>query len=172
MSVEPHSACPNGRFDRMIHHGIAAFACIALSFALAACGGSGKPSVSALEEKSRTLQLEFPPGGAVEHQLPFRIPGGVPPFKSSINDCPDWVTLFSDQGILAGSAPVEDHGRTFFCTYLITDSAIFGRRALSHGLRLVVGSSKAADSLSLPQLSKVNLAVGTFHSEEIGRAHV
>ena len=167
MSVEAHSAPPNGRFDRMIHHRIVAFACIALSLALAACGGSGKPSISAPEENSRTLQLEFPPGGVVEHQLPFRIPGGVPPFKSSIDGCPDWVTLFPDQGILAGSAPVEDHGRTFFCTYFITDSAFVGGRTLSHGLRLVIGSSKAADSLSLPQLSKVHLAVGTFYSEEL-----
>ncbi len=154
----------------MIHYGIVTFACIALSFALAACGGSGKPSVSAPEEKSRTLQLEFPPGGAVEHQLPFRIPGGVPPFKSSIDGCPDWVTLFPDQGILAGSAPVEDHGRIFFCIYLINDSSLFGKRALSHGLRLVVGPSIAADSLSLPQLSKVNIAIRTFHSEELPAA--
>ena len=72
------------------------------------------------------LQLDFPPGDAVEHQLPLRISKGVPPFMSSIDGCPDWVTLFPDQGILAGSAPAEERGRTFFCTYLITDSDIFG----------------------------------------------
>lgn len=84
------------------------------------------------------LQLDFPPGDAVEHQLPLRISGGVPPFESSIDGCPDWVTLFPDQGILAGSAPTEERGRTFFCTYLIADSDIFGSNKLSYGLRLTI----------------------------------
>ena len=95
------------------------------------------------------LQLDFPPGDAVEHQLPLRNSGGVPPFTASIDGCPDWVTLFPDQGIIAGSAPAEERGRTFFCTYLITDSDIFGPNKLSYGLRLTVESS--ASSLSIPE---------------------
>ena len=116
------------------------------------------------------LQLDFPPGDAVEHQLPLRISGGVPPFESSIDGCPDWVTLFPDQGILAGSAPAEDQGKTFFCTYFITDSDIFGTRSLTRGLRLVVGSTEEIDSLSLPGAGKISLLVETFHSETLPAA--
>ena len=113
-------------------------ACVALS--LAACGGSHL-SVD-LPGGGETLRLEFSPGQAVEHRLPFRISGGFPPHESSIEGCPDWVTLFPDQGVLAGMAPVGDRGKTYFCTYRITESDPGFRpaRTVSYGLRLVAGA--------------------------------
>ena len=62
------------------------------------------------------------------------------PYESSIEDCPDWVTLFPDQGVLAGTAPVAESGNTFFCTFRVTESDPGFRpaRSVSHGLRLVV----------------------------------
>ena len=88
-----------------------------------------------------TLSLQFSPGQAVEHRLPFRISGGTPPYESSIEGCPHWVTLFPGQGVLAGVAPVEDRGKTYFCTYRVTESDPGFRpaRTVSYGLRLVVG---------------------------------
>ena len=70
--------------------------CAAL--ALAACGG-GDLSVDlpggSGDTRTRTaLELDFPPGRAVEHRLPFRVSGGLPPYSSSVEGCPDWVTLF------------------------------------------------------------------------------
>ena len=111
--------------------------CLALS--LAACGG-GHLSVDL--PGGETRELPFSPGQAVEHPLPFRISGGIPPYESSIEGCPDWVTLFPDQGVLAGMAPVEDRGKTYFCTYRVTESDPGFRpaRTVSYGLRLVVGS--------------------------------
>ena len=133
--------------------------CLALS--LAACGG-GHLSVDL--PGGETRELPFSPGQAVEHPLPFRISGGIPPYESSIEGCPDWVTLFPDQGVLAGMAPVEDRGKTYFCTYRVTESDPGFRpaRTVSYGLRLVVGSD-VTQSLALPRRSKVNLSVGTFH---------
>ena len=114
-------------------------ACLALS--LAACGGSHL-SVD-LPGGEKTLRLPFAPGQAVEHRLPFRISGGIPPYESSIEGCPGWVTLFPDQGVLAGVAPVEARGNTYFCTYRVTESNPGFRpaRTVSYGLRLVVGAT-------------------------------
>ena len=142
--------------------------CFALS--LAACGGSGL-SID-LPGRGQTLDLDFPPEEAVEHRLPFRISGGVRPYESSIDGCPDWVTLFPDQGILAGIGPAVDSGKTFFCTFRVTESdpAFRPARSVSYGLRLTVGSSTPFVSLSLPFLSKVSLTVGTFHSEALPAA--
>ena len=142
--------------------------CFALS--LAACGGSGL-SID-LPGRGQTLDLDFPPEEAVEHRLPFRISGGVRPYESSIDGCPDWVTLFPDQGILAGTGPAVDSGKTFFCTFRVTESdpAFRPARSVSYGLRLTVGSSTPFVSLSLPFLSKVSLTVGTFHSEALPAA--
>ena len=92
--------------------------------------------------------------------MPFRTSGVTPPVKTSIDGCPDWVTLLPNQGILAGSAPVENQGRTFVCTYHITK---FGGRIESYVLRLAVGSSGAISSLSLPSPDKLSLTVGTYH---------
>ena len=150
----------------MKHPRILAYACIVLSFALAACGGSGTPSVSAPEE--RKLKLNFRPGEIEKHQLPFRISGVTPPIKTSIDGCPDWVTLLPNQGILAGSAPFENHGRTFVCTYHITK---FGGRIESYVLRLTVGSSGAISSLSLPSPDKlIPLTVGTYYGAALPAA--
>ena len=135
--------------------------CFALS--LAACGG-GSLSIDN-PEGGTTLQLNFPPGQSVEHRLPFRIAGGTPPYDLSIDSCPSWVTLFPDQGILAGIAPAQDQGKTFFCTFRVTESDPGFRpaRSVSYGLRLTVDFG-STDTLSLPRPSKLSLTVGTFHS--------
>ena len=134
--------------------------CFALS--LAACGG-GSLSIDPLPEG--TLQLNFPAGEPIEHRLPFRISGGIPPYESSIDGCPDWVTLFPDQGLLAGTAPAGDQGRTFFCTYRVTESDPGFRppQSVSYGLRLTVGPGDR-DALALPTPSRLSLTVGTYHS--------
>ena len=143
--------------------------CFALS--LAACGGRGL-SIDLPGRGQFALELNFPPGQAVEHRLPFRISGGVRPYESSIDGCPDWVTLFPDQGILAGTGPAVDSGKTFFCTFRVTESDPGFRpaRSVSYLLRLTVGSSAPFVSLSLPLLSTVSLTVGTFHSEALPAA--
>ncbi len=106
----------------------------------------------------------------MEHRLPFRISGGVPPYESSIEGCPDWVSLFPDQGVLAGTAPVAERGKTFFCTYRVTESdpGFRPQRSVTYGLRLAVGS--LPDRLSLPDPGKVSLSVGTFDSEVLPAA--
>ena len=138
--------------------------CFALS--LAACGGGGHLSVE-LPPGGRTLDLEFRPGSASQHPLPFRISGGVPPYEPSIDGCPDWVTLFTDQAILAGTAPTQDRGKIFYCTYRVTetDPGFRPARSVSYGLRLMVGPGH---ELTLPDNvpGTVNLRVGTFGSEE------
>ena len=72
------------------------------------------------------------------------------------------MTLFPDQNILAGTAPAEDHGRTHFCTYRVTESdpGFRPQRSVTYGLRLVVGS--VSSDLSLPEPRRVSLSVGTF----------
>ncbi len=92
-----------------------------------------------LPEGKQTLDLEFPVDQAVEHLLP-PVSGGIQPYESSIDGCPDWVTLFADQGTLAGTGPVVDSGKTFFCTFRVTESDPGFRpaRSVSYGLRLTV----------------------------------
>ena len=145
------------------------YACLVL--ALAACGGGGHLSVQN-PGGGETLELEFPPGQADEHRLPFRISGGVPPYDSSIEGCPDWVTLFPDQGVLAGTAPVGVSGRTFLCTYRVSESdpGFRPRRSVSYGLRLEVGSPPPPQPLTLPVPDKVSLSVGAFHGEPLPEA--
>ena len=142
--------------------------CFALS--LAACGGRGL-SID-LPGRGQALDLNFPSVQAVEHRLPFRISGGVRPYESSIDGCPDWVRLFPDQGILAGTGPAVDSDKTFFCTFRVTESDPGFRpaRSVSYVLRLTVRPSTPFVSLSLPLLSKVSLTVGTFHSEALPAA--
>ena len=127
----------------MTHIKTALHLCVALT--LAACGGSHL-AVDPPERPGppQTLQLSFPAGQAVEHRLTFRISGGLPPYTSSIEDCPDWVKLFPDQGVLAGTAPVDAVG-TFFCTYRVTESdpGFRPQRSVSYGLRLVVTGGPA-----------------------------
>ena len=132
---------------------------------LSACGGGGELSIDLPREGeppqngAETLSREFRPGQTEQHRLPLRISGGVPPYTSSIEGCPDWVALFPDQGILAGAAPPSAYGRTFLCAYVVTDSgapdappASITRRqqTKSFGLRLVVGSPEI---LGLPSVS-------------------
>ena len=114
---------------------------VCLALFLAACGG-GQLSVD-LPKGKQTLDLLFPPGQAVEHRLP-RISGGIRPYESSIDGCPDWVTLFPDQGILAGTGSATDSGRTFFCTFQVTESDPGFRpaRSVSYGLRLTVPAER------------------------------
>ena len=140
--------------------------CLALS--LAACGGSHL-SVD-LAGGGETLRLDFRPRQAVEHRLPLRISGGIPPYESSIEGCPDWVTLLPDQGVLAGMAPADAAGRTFFCTYRVTESdpGFRPQRSVTYGLRIIVGPR---DTLSLlPSPGKQSLLVGTFLDEEFPEA--
>ena len=120
-----------------------------MSLSLVGCGGG--LSVD-LPEGKQTLDLYFPPEQAVEHRLP-RISGGTRPYESSIDGCPDWVTLFPDQGILAGTGPAVDSGKTFFCTFRVTESDPGFRpaRSVSYGLRLMV-SSPLAEPLKLTQI--------------------
>ena len=117
---------------------------LAMSLSLVGCGG-GHLSVD-LPERRQTLDLYFPAEQAVEHRLPS-ISGGIRPYESSIDGCPDWVTLFPDQGILAGTGPAVDSGKTFFCTFRVTESEPDFRpaRSVSYGLRLTVGSPVEGD---------------------------
>ena len=139
--------------------------CAALS--LAACGGShlavDQPGAG------ETLQLPFPAGRAVEHRLTFRISGGLPPYTSSIEDCPEWVKLFPDQGVLAGTAPAGAAG-TYFCTYRVTESdpGFRPQRSVSFGLHLVV--IRNPNRLSLASPGKQNLVVGTFYDQALPAA--
>ena len=117
MEINPRRACPLP---------IAAWI-VAAAF-LSGCGGGGELSIDRPQEGgppqdgAETLSLEFRPGQTEQHRLPLRISGGVPPYTSSIEGCPEWVTLFPDQGILAGAAPASAYGRTFLCAYVVTDS--------------------------------------------------
>ena len=133
----------------------------------AACGG-GELSIAS-PERDATLKLDFPPGRAVERRLPFRISGGFQPYESSIQGCPDWVTLYADQGILAGTGPIEDQGKSFFCTYRVTeaDPGFRPQKSVSYGLNLAVGSTA---SLTLGAPDDISLSVGTFRSVPLGAA--
>ena len=126
-----------------------------MSLSLVGCGG-GHLSVD-LPEGEQTLELDFPSGQAVEHPLP-RISGGIRPYESSIDGCPEWVTLFPDQGILAGTGPAVDSGKTFFCTFRVTESdpGLRPARSVSYGLRLTV-SSPLAEPLKLTRIFEDSL---------------
>ena len=68
-------------------------------------------------------------------------------------------------------APAEDRGKTYFCTYRVTESGHGFRpaRTVSYGLRLEV-SSDTIRPLALPRPSKVGLSVGTFRSVALPEA--
>ena len=134
-----------------------------LVLALAACGGGGHLSVEN-PGGEETLELEFPPGQAVQHRLPLRVSGGIPPYETGIEGCPDWVIHFPDRGILAGTRPASDIGRTIFCTYRVTESnpGFRTQRSVAYGLRLSAGAS--GSDLSLPHPGRFGLTVGNFHS--------
>ncbi|MDE0458311.1 MAG: hypothetical protein OXI15_13540, partial [Chromatiales bacterium] len=153
---------PSRRFARMQRREtIVLLVCFALL--LAACGGGGGGHLSFEHlPGGGIVDLEFSPGIAARHPLP-RISGGIPPYESSIDGCPDWVTLFPDQRILAGTAPVQDRGKTFLCTYRVTESDPGFRpaRSVSYGLRLAVDAD-STHSLSLTSPGKQSLVVGTF----------
>ncbi|MCY4548258.1 MAG: Ig domain-containing protein [Defluviicoccus sp.] len=145
---------------------------VSLAIALAACGGGGHLSVEnpGGRGKHETDTLVFWPDQPIEYRLPFSVSGGIPPYESSIEGCPDWVTIFPDQRILAGTAPATAAGRAFFCTYRVTESepGFREKRSVTHGLRLRVGSP--ASNLELPKPNKVNLSVGTFDRPLLPRA--
>ena len=131
--------------------------CVCLTVSIAACGGGGGGGGHLSVDPSRaeeheTLTLNFPPGEPREYRLPFRISGGIPPYESTIEDCPGWVTLFPDQRILAGTAPATDAGRTFFCVYEVTESdpGFRPQRSVTHGLRIEVSEGGSATGSSDP----------------------
>ena len=131
--------------------------CFAL--ALVACGG-GELSIDAPGDGDmETLELEFDPGELDEHPLPD-ISGGVPPYTSRINGCPGWVTFIPDQGVIAGTAPFEDSGGTFFCTYTVRDSSEPLPQTTSLGLRLVVVSPEPLDLPSFSFGAELTLKIG------------
>ena len=139
-----------------------AFAC--LTIALTACGGGGHLSVEGRAgEEVKSYELVFLPGQPVEHRLPLRVSGGIRPYVSRIEGCPDWVTLFPDQRILAGTAPVAASGQTLFCTYHVTEAEPGFRpaRTVSQGLRLVVRPGIGL-RFSGPVPRMDNFSVGTF----------
>ena len=80
------------------------------------------------------------------------------------------MTLFTDQGVLAGTAPAGAAGRTFFCTYRVTESdpGLQLQQSVTYGLRLIVGSLR--DRLSLASPPKQSLVVGTFFTDEFPAA--
>ena len=141
----------------------------------AGCGGGGLSSERPVGEAAELpandlLEFEFPAGQPKEYRLPFRIPGFFHPYESRIEDCPEWVTLYPDQGILAGMAPAVPG--PFFCTYTITeaDPGFRPQRSVTYGLRLAVDP---ADSLTLGEknyTSLSRLSVGIPHNEELPKA--
>ena len=142
----------------------AIFCCLAL--ALAACSGS-ELSIESPDGDVGTLSLYFAPDRAGEHRLPFDITGGIPPYDARLEGCPDWVTLFPDQGILAGTAPSRDFGKTFFCSFRVTDSTVPDPLSKSRILRLTVGSPRGASTVAPLRLSVPadrSFIVDTFHS--------
>ena len=148
------------RFRPLVH------VCFALW--LAACSGGDLAVSGPGGTSDETLRLVFAPGSTVDHRLPIRISGGVPPYEASISGCPDWVRLLPDQGILAGIAPAHDHGRAFFCTYAVTDSATFTQpQTRSFVLHLEVASLGALNLASAPRQA---LDVGVYHSVQLPSA--
>ena len=120
----------------------------------AACSGGGlsieRPVVEP-EEVTELLELSFPVGQPKEYQLPFSIPGFFRPYESRIEGCPDWVTLYPDQGVLAGRRPPGDLDASF-CTYHVTeaDPGFRPARTVSYGLHIEVGEDGSATRPSDP----------------------
>ncbi len=110
-----------------------------LSVDLRGEGGEFEPIREGQPIQGGTLKLEFSPGETVEYLLP-RISGGIPPYESNIEDCPDWVTLFPDQRILAVAVPPTEINRVIFCTYRVTESdpGFRSPQSVTYGLRLEV----------------------------------
>lgn len=133
----------------------------------AACGGGDLAVVKPAKDE---IHREFTPGIAASYQLPSSFSGGFLPFAASIDGCPGWVTLLSDHGILAGTAPNEDAGKSFSCTYRVTeaDPGFRPQRNVSYGLRLTVGS---IDGLTLVGSINISgLSVATYSSNPLPHA--
>ena len=144
-----------------------------LGIALTACGGGSHLSVEASAgEEVKSYELVFLPEQPVEHRLPLRVSGGIRPYESTIEGCPGWVTLFPDQRILAGTAPVAASGQTFFCTYHVSEAQPGFRpaRTVSRGLRLLVRPSPAPPELSLPPPEGIAISVGAYHGAALPEA--
>ena len=141
---------------------------VAAAFALSLAACSGDLSIDIAGESAGTLHwIEFPPGQAHEHRLPFRISGGMPPYDTRIEGCPGWATLLPDQGTLAGTAPLGDSGETYFCTYVVTDSGT-PPESRSYGLRLAVGSPASPVALPFADVPRrIALHVDHYHSREL-----
>ncbi len=148
---------------------------VCLVLTLAACGGGGHLSVKNSGGGGQVMsrELVFPPGEPREYRLP-QGSGGIPPYEYSIDEenCPDWVTLFPDQRILAGTAPAVASGQTFFCAYHVTESdpGFRPQRSVTHGLRLRVGPLEVPGDLIVSPPAKIDLSVGTFRDVEFPAA--
>ena len=137
----------------------------------AGCGGGGELRISN-PEGGTTIELDFPPGEEWKRPLPT-ISGGFRPYEASLEGCPDWVRLlFPDQRfparrILAGIAPADARGQ-HLCTYRVTeaDPGFRPQRSVTYVLRLVVDPGSAS-AVKLSSLPKIDLAVGTWHSEAL-----
>ncbi len=170
------SRSPSGRGMARCARHLVPFAVLA-AILTAACGGGGlsiERPVGEVEEIPETelLELEFVAGQPREYQLPFSIPGFFRPYETSIEDCPVWVSLYQDQGILASMAPDGDRGKSFLCTYTVTeaDPGFRPQRSVTYGLRLVVEVTGGAGSLSLPTPDPIELTVGTYFGEQLAEA--
>ena len=144
----------------------------------AACGGGGLSTerpVGEAEDVTELLKLSFPVGQPKEYQLPFSIPGFFRPYETGIENCPRWITLYPDQGILAGRRPPDDLDAPF-CTYHVTeaDPGFRPARTVTYGLRIEVGGDGPATRPSDPS-SYLDTARFTTHQprvlEQIGAHH-
>ena len=139
----------------------------------AGCGGGGELSierpVGEAELETELLELSFPAGQPKEYRLPFRISGGFQPYERSLDGCPEWVTLLPDQGVLAGTRPVEYRDRSLTCTYRVAeaDPGFRPQRSVNWALHLVDG---ARSSLTLSQPDDISLTVSERHTEALPKA--
>ena len=79
------------------------------------------------------------------------------------------MSLLPDHGVLVGTAPAEEAGRSFLCTYRVTeaDPGFRPQRSVSHRLRLDVGS---VDELTLEDPGDIRLDVGEFDNRLLPEA--
>ena len=125
-------------------------------------------------EDGSVWPLDFSPGGARQHTLPFQISGGVPPYETRLEGCPEWAVLATPQ-VLGGTPPASEEGRSFFCRYVVTEADPEHRPPdeVSRGLRLNVGTSGAVGRLAVTpeegsKAKDVDFAPGQASERDLG----